>query len=99
MQLDVTLRFVEFPAKQGATVAEIDPNRESEPQNALVRAMIARPVRDRATALSSARTSTTAKDQMARIVRALGIGLITVSTAFFTVVVLSVYGGLPLFFV
>lgn len=99
MLLDVTLRFVEIPAKQGTTVAEIDPNRESEPQDALVRAMSARAVRDRATALSSARTTTTAKDRVARVVRALGIGLITVYAVFFTVVVLSVYGGLPLFFV
>lgn len=50
-----------------------------------------------------ARHETTAgeitKNRLASAVRALGICCITGPAVFFTVVLLSIYGGLPLFFV
>lgn len=98
MLLDLMLRIKELPARQATAAGAIDLIRGSERQGAFVSVMMARTARDRATALGSARAGTITRNWLTSVVRALGITFITGAAIFFAVVLLSIYGGLPLFF-
>lgn len=94
MLSDLMLRIEEFPARKKTTAGAIDSNRGRERQDALVGVVMARTAKEDTTALGSVRAPIIATSA----VRALGISLITGPAIFFTIVLLSIYGGLPLFF-
>lgn len=94
MLLDLMRRIEEFPARQETTAGAFDSIRGSERQDAFVSVMMGRAARDHTTALGSVRASIITTSA----VRALGICLITGPAIFFTIVLLSIYGGLPLLF-
>lgn len=98
MLSDLMLRNEMPPAGLTITAGEFDPIRKSERQDAFVRAMMARTVPDRASARGSTRAPIITGNWLTSVVRAVGLSLITGAAIFFTFVLFSIYGGLPLFF-